>query len=154
MKNHTILQILLIQQRRRGSGVDAQKQNPRYFGVMYKESEDLWNEVAEYIDQDYDYDKIEKIYLSGDGANWIKAGVNLINKSTFVLDRYHLNKAVKVAGAHIKNAEREIWKAIKTCDKPYLKTVRTSGETIDNLPVLNSGKRTQLALALRAIRGI
>ncbi len=31
---------------------------------------------------------------------------------------------------------------------------KVSGETIDNLPALNSGKRTQLALALRGLRGI
>jgi hypothetical protein len=29
-------------------------QNPRYFGGMYKESEELCNEVADYIDQNYD----------------------------------------------------------------------------------------------------
>lgn len=98
-------------------------QNPRYFGGMYKESEELWNEVVDYIDQSYDYDSIEKIYLSGDGASWIKSGAAIINKSTFVLDRYHLNKAVKTAGAHIENAEREIWKAIKKADKKYLKVV-------------------------------
>ncbi len=98
-------------------------QNPRYFGGMYKESEELWNEVADYIDQAYDYDKIEKIYLSGDGAGWIKTGVGLINRSTFVLDRYHLNKAVKVAGAHIENGERGLWRAIREEDKEYLKVV-------------------------------
>jgi hypothetical protein len=98
-------------------------QNPRYFGGMYKESEELWNEVANYIDQTYDYDMIEKIYLSGDGASWIKSGVAIVNKSTFVLDRYHLNKAIKMAGAHIENAEREIWRAIKREDKEYLKVV-------------------------------
>jgi len=100
-----------------------QLQNPRYFGGMYKESEELWNEVADYIDQTYDYDKIEKIYLSGDGASWIKSGAAIINKSIFVLDRYHLNKAVKMAGAHIENAEREMWRAIKKEDKEYLKIV-------------------------------
>jgi hypothetical protein len=98
-------------------------QNPRYFGGMYKEPEELWNEVASYIDQAYEYDQIEKIYLSGDGASWIKAGAAIINKSIFVLDRYHLNKAVKMAGAHIENAEREIWRAIKREDKEYLKVV-------------------------------
>lgn len=245
-----------------------QLQNPRYFGGMYKESEELWNEVADYIDQAYDYEQIEKIYLSGDGASWIKTGAAIINKSIFVLDRYHLNKAVKTAGAHIENAEREIWRAIKNEGKEYIKVVfetildateteakvqavkeaktyimnhwenikhhyskdysgcsaeghishiysdrlssrplgwsregvdqmarlrvfaanggnlfdlalkkkqeriretraieldlkvcrkkmkKASGETIDNLPALNAGKRSQLALALRGIRGI
>jgi hypothetical protein len=245
-----------------------QLQNVRFFGGMYKESEDLWNEVADYIDQAYDYGQIEKIYLSGDGAGWIKAGAAIINRSIFVLDRHHLNKAIKAAGAHIENAEREIWRAIKREDKEYIKVIfetildatetetktqavkeakayimnhwenikhhyskdysgcsaeghishiysdrlssrplgwsregvdqmarlrvfaanggnlfdlalrkkqeriretraieldlkacrkkmrKASGETIDNLPALNSGKRTQLALALRGLRGI
>ena len=245
-----------------------QLQNVRYFGGMYKESEELWNEVADYIDCAYDYEQIEKIYLSGDGASWIKSGAGIINKSIFVLDRYHLNKAIKAAGAHLENAEIEIWRAIKREDKEYLKVVfetildsteaetkaeavrtaktyimnhwenikhhysrdysgcsaeghishiysdrlssrplgwsrdgvgqmarlrvfaanggnifelalkkkqeriretrtieldlkvcrkkmrKASGETIDHLPALNSGKRTQLALALRGIRGI
>ena len=59
---------------------------------MYKESEDLWNEVTDYIYDAYDYDRIEKIYLSGDGANWIKAGEALINKSTFVHGQYYLSQ--------------------------------------------------------------
>ena len=261
--------LVYVHEGRTQAGKDQWKlQNVRYFGGMYKESEDLWNEVANYIDQAYEYDQIEKIYLSGDGASWIKSGAAIVNKSTFVLDRYHLNKAVKVAGAHIENAEREIWKAIRKGDKDYLKVVfetildateaetkaqsvkeakayivnhwenikhhysndysgysaeghishiysdrlssrplgwsregvdqmarlrvfaanggnifdlalrkkkeraretraieldlkvcrkkmrKVSGETIDNLPALNSGKRTQLALALRGIRGI
>ena len=40
---------------------------------------------------------------------------------------------------------------LKVCRKKMLKA---SGETIDNLPALNSGKRTGLAFALRSIRGI
>ncbi|QOX63413.1 hypothetical protein FRZ06_08625 [Anoxybacterium hadale] len=86
---------------------------PEIFRWNVQESEELWNEVADYIDTAYDYDKIEKIYLSGDGASWIKSGATIINKSIFVLDRYHLHKAVKTAGAHIENAEREIWRALK-----------------------------------------
>ncbi len=261
--------LVYVHEGRKQVGKDRWKlQNLRYFGGMYKESEELWNEVANYIDGAYDYDQIDKIYLSGDGARWIKAGAAIIMKSIFVLDRYHLNKAVKMAGAHIENAEREIWRAIKKEDKSYIKVVfetimdatesetkaeavkeaktyimnhwenikhhyykdysgcsaeghishiysdrlssrplgwsregvdqmarlrvfaanggnlfdlalrkkqariretraieldlkvcrkkmrKVSGETIDNLPALNSGKRTQLALALRAFRGI
>jgi len=116
--------LVYVHEGRKRIGKDRWKlQNPRYFGGMYKESEELWNEVADYIDQAYDYDFIEKIYLSGDGARWIKSGADIINKSTFVLDRYHLNKAVKMAGAHLENAEREIWKAIKNEDKEYSKIV-------------------------------
>ncbi len=45
-----------------------QLQNVRYFTGEYKTSEDLWLEVANYLEQAYDMGKVEKIYLSGDGA--------------------------------------------------------------------------------------
>jgi len=33
-------------------------------------------------------------------------------------------------------------------------TLKVSGETIDNLPALNQGKKTPLAMMLKGIRGI
>lgn len=93
-------------------GIDSEKssakrkvlKNTRYFGGEYKNSEKLWLQVAEYIDDVYRMDLIEVIYLSGDGAAWIKQGLNWIPKSKFVLDNYHLNKYVKEATAHLNDA--------------------------------------------------
>lgn len=90
-------------------GIDREKstskrkalKNTRYFGGEYKKSEELWLEVAEYIDNVYDMDKVEVIYLSGDGAAWIKQGISWIPRSKFVLDNYHLNKYIKEATAHL-----------------------------------------------------
>lgn len=47
-------------------------------------------------------EKVEKIYLSGDGANWIREGLNWINKSEYVLDYFHLSKYVRIATAHME----------------------------------------------------
>lgn len=77
--------------------------NVRYFGGMYKHSEDLWLEVTKYIDKQYNMDSIETIYLSGDGAAWIREGINWLPKSRFVLDGYHLQKYLKVATTHLHN---------------------------------------------------
>ncbi|NMA01955.1 MAG: ISLre2 family transposase [Clostridia bacterium] len=74
--------------------------NVRYFGEDCS-SEDLWLQVAQYISEQYDEDKIETVYISGDGASWIKQGLNWIGKSRFVLDNHHLNKYIKVATAHL-----------------------------------------------------
>ena len=90
-------------------GIDHEKstrkrkvlKNVRYFGGEYKDSESLWLEVAGYIDEVYKIDMVETIYLSGDGASWIKQGLDWIPKSRFVLDNYHLNKYVKEATAHL-----------------------------------------------------
>lgn len=48
--------------------------NKHYFGGVYSNSEELWDEVECYIEEYYDSDKIEKIYICGDGASWIKKG--------------------------------------------------------------------------------
>ena len=48
-------------------------ENVRYFtGEMTPE--ELWTEVATYLDNTYDLDKVNEIYIAGDGANWIKGG--------------------------------------------------------------------------------
>jgi hypothetical protein len=90
-------------------GIDYEKstrkrkvlKNARYFGGEYKNSELLWLEVSEYIDEVYRMDSVQVVYLSGDGAAWIKQGLDWIPKSKFVLDNYHLNKYVKEATAHL-----------------------------------------------------
>lgn len=91
-------------------GIDYEKstkkrrvlKNVRYFGGLQK-SEDLWIEVSQYIDEVYDIEKVETIYISGDGAAWIKQGLNWIPKSKFVLDNYHMNKYIKAATAHMND---------------------------------------------------
>ena len=99
--------------------------NVRYFGGVYNNSEDLWIEVANYIEAQYDVDSIESIYLSGDGASWIKQGLNWLPKSKFVLDNYHLQKYIKKATAHLndESIRQEVYDAIDWPDKAMLKKV-------------------------------
>ena len=114
-------------------GVDPEKssqtrtrlKNVKYFGGMYDESEDLWLEVIEYIDKQYDMDFIETIYLSGDGASWIKAGLDWIPKSKFVLDNFHLKKYMITATAHLNDGDiyQELKDALDWPDKDMVKDV-------------------------------
>jgi hypothetical protein len=80
--------------------------NRRYFGGVYRETEELWLEVSEYIDKQYDMDVIKTIYISGDGASWIRQGLDWIPGSRFVLDGYHLKKYIIKATAHVDEAYR------------------------------------------------
>jgi REP element-mobilizing transposase RayT len=99
--------------------------NPHYFGGIYKNSEDLWLEVEEYIDNQYNMDSVETIYLSGDGAPWIRQGLNWIPKSRFVLDSYHMKKYINVATAHLNDEliKQELKDAIDWPDKECVKKV-------------------------------
>lgn len=87
-------------------GIDADKstikrhvlKNVRYFGGDCK-SEDLWLKVAKYIDVQYIEESIDTVYISGDGASWIRQGLHWIPKSRFVLDNHHMYKYIRLATA-------------------------------------------------------
>jgi len=82
--------------------------NKRYFtGEM--DPEDLWTEVATYLDEAYDLDKVKNIYIAGDGASWIKGGTQIIKDSKYILDHYHLSKYVKILTAHLKSLENPVY---------------------------------------------
>ena len=90
--------------------------NARCFGGVYPKSEDLWLEVADYLERVYDLDAAEHIYLSGDGAPWIKSGVQWVRGSEFVLDGFHLLKYVRVATGHMKFMAGFMWEYINNGD--------------------------------------
>lgn len=69
--------------------------NKKHFGGVYKgKIDDLWEEVLTYLDKSYELDKVKNIFILGDGAKWIKTGLEWIPQSINVLDKFHLMKAV------------------------------------------------------------
>ena len=84
-----------------------------YFSGVYSDSEKLWDEVSEYIDNNYEEDVLEKIYISGDGASWIKKGLDILgSKSRFILDKFHLNKYIIQATSHLEDTVESARQAI------------------------------------------
>lgn len=83
--------------------------NPHYFSGVYeeKDNEKLWEEVAEYIEGNYDLEHVRKIYLNADGGNWIKGIHNQILSVTEVLDEYHLNKYLTQMTSHLYDSADE-----------------------------------------------
>lgn len=71
--------------------------NPYYFGGLYQGSHEnarLWTGVDQYIQDHYDPETLKKVYISGDGGGWIKAGTDYVSHSVFVADRFHLMKYI------------------------------------------------------------
>lgn len=93
--------------------------NVKYFGGGYEgadENKKLWDEVYGYISESYDEDTLERIYVNGDGAEWIKTGAKMHGKAKFVLDKYHMHKYILAATSHLEDskedARSEIWRSI------------------------------------------
>ena len=70
--------------------------NPRRF-ITY-DSNNPFRSVNDYINETYDVDKIEKIYLMGDGGSWIESGLNELRSPDYSvgygLDKLHFCLAV------------------------------------------------------------
>ena len=91
-----------------------------FFGGDYagaKGTKELWQEVFEFIESSYAEDVLERIYINGDGAEWIRSGAKMHTKARFVLDRFHMHKYILAATSHLKDsaqdARNEIYRAIK-----------------------------------------
>jgi len=97
--------------------------NVHYIGCLGKNSEEVWLEVAEYIANKYNSEILERVYLSGDGAGWIKEGLNWIEKSKFVLDKYHLLKYINKATMRYKEYRSKIWYNINIGDNVSLENI-------------------------------
>ena len=106
-------------------GVDTEEDgrprlvNTKYFGGVYEGQgavTRLWTEVLDYLNEAYDMDEVERIYINGDGAPWIRSGEKIIPKSRFALDKYHMHKYIIAATAHLEDsaddARSEIYRAI------------------------------------------
>ena len=118
-----------------------------------KEIEQLWKEVAEYIEASYDAEKLVKIYINGDGAAWIKSGQRILDKGKLVLDRFHMHKYIIGATAHlldsVEDARSEIYRAV------YKKTKYQAEEAFEKILAVteSEGKRKTVEAAKAYILG-
>jgi hypothetical protein len=90
------------------------------------DTKNFWPQVFDEISSIYDMDKVKRIYILGDGAEWIRAGVNEMTnancKVKFALDRYHLSKKIntitketvyrKFLTDYVRNGDRSSFLAI------------------------------------------
>ncbi|MBQ6206458.1 MAG: UPF0236 family protein [Oscillospiraceae bacterium] len=71
--------------------------------VIWEKTEDIWDEVLTELEKRYDLSQTV-IYLHGDGANWIRSGLEYLPNAVFVLDPYHkTNISGKASGIWAKS---------------------------------------------------
>lgn len=94
--------------------------NARYFTTIKKKPDDFWLEVLDYLDAHYDLDSVQDLYLSGDGASWIQTGREYFPDSVFILDKFHLAKAIITATGHAPELRKEIYRGIRQGNKQHV----------------------------------
>lgn len=69
----------------------------RYLAFPH-DTKNFWPRVMDELSAIYDMEKVKRIYILGDGAEWIKAGAAELSSqycsAKFALDRYHMSKQI------------------------------------------------------------
>lgn len=99
--------------KRPSPGCEKRKElvNTFYFGGLFPGSdgiEQFWSNVEDYIENHYDTEHIKRIYVLGDGAQWIKSGAAYLDKALFCVDKYHLMKYINAAANQMQDDSPEV----------------------------------------------
>ena len=65
-----------------------------YLASSILKTEKLWSETYKYLDRRYNLDKVKYLFISGDGASWIKGFDEAFPNAIYVLDKFHYRKAL------------------------------------------------------------
>lgn len=71
-----------------------QLKEKHYIASSILKTNKLWNETYKYLDNKYNLDKVKYLFISGDGATWIKGYNEVFPNALFVLDKFHYRKAL------------------------------------------------------------
>lgn len=93
-----------------------------YTAGLYKDNEELYKEVFDSIENDYDIDYLDKLYVFGDGAPWIRGLAEYLG-AVFLLDKYHINMHIKEDLAFCPDLRSRLWKAVNSFDLGATKKV-------------------------------
>lgn len=102
--------------------------NTFYFGGVYAGSDGIerfWNNVGDFIHASYEEDELRKVFISGDGAGWIKSGAKYIKKALFCADKFHLMKYINAAANQMLDesslVKSELYRMLYKRDKQGIK---------------------------------
>jgi len=112
-KSRILAKLVYVHEGKETSGSGRAKlKNPHYFARRYEDTEELFLEVLEYLEENYDLQSVATIFLCSDDAPWMKKGLKIIPHSIFILPRFHL--AQRIQGACPEPHTRgKLWKAIE-----------------------------------------
>lgn len=102
-----------------------------------KSADDFWEQLLNELERRYDL-RGTKIYLHGDGAAWIRKGLEWLPNSTYVLDRFHVMQAVTRIVSGIddwqvkKSYQRVLHMALRDDDQDLL--VQAVDSLVDQYP--------------------
>ncbi len=82
-----------------------------YFSGVYEDSKGVkafWEEVQRYIEATYDTDALKRVFISGDGAAWIRSAQTYVDCSVYCVDKFHMTKYINAAANQMLDQADEV----------------------------------------------
>lgn len=124
----------------------------------------FWKSMDDRLHEMYNMEQVKRVYILGDGANWIKEGAHQIPKAVFMLDKFHGFQAIQHISSHplirgslqvsiVKNKKKDFQTLIDFCLEEHatqpsrIKTIQEKSKYLLNhwnalqrsLQILNPG---------------
>ena len=77
--------------------------HPIHFSDEDFDTKKLWRSVEGYIGMNYEPEEIKKIYIHGDGAQWIRSGLENFSQTIHVMDGFHFYKELRKISRMLPN---------------------------------------------------
>lgn len=116
------VKLVYVHEGRDYSSGRAELINPRYFTSVQSDYNEIWDRVATYVLSSYHVSRAN-IFLSGDGATWIKAGLNVFPNAVYNLDKFHLSKALIYLARGNKSILTKLRRAVYDGDRVAFKNL-------------------------------
>lgn len=115
--------------------------NKSYWYTM-KTGEEFWDSFSRYLYNQYSITKDTHIVINGDGAEWIRAGVDYFENAIYTYDRYHIKPWIKKAlGKRSKQERRKAYLSADANDPIALVTAIAEAEGVET----DEEKKAQIA---------
>lgn len=92
-KKNKIVPVILTHEGHKEDFVNKkQLKNTHYIASSILKTDKLWDQAYRYLDNRYDLDKVEYLFISGDGGTWIKGYDEAFPYAIYVFDKFHYRK--------------------------------------------------------------
>jgi len=92
-KKNRIVPIILTHEGHKEDFVKKKElKNTHYIASSILNIDKLWNETYKYLDKRYNLDDVKYLFISGDGASWIKQYCEAFPNAIYVFDKFHYRK--------------------------------------------------------------
>jgi len=80
------------------------------------DAERIWEEASAYFAGEWDLSEVREVRVGGDGAEWVKGGLEVFPRASYHLDRYHLRRKLTEGLSFDVESYEEVVKGIAEMD--------------------------------------